>query len=96
MALGLVRLNRVTAHRARLLVHSSGPFQSVQPLTSLGLEQGEGIRNSRPFTRFPEAFGREANRFALYIRTSTSDQDGAAQLHALRRAAEAWRPGRRR
>jgi DNA invertase Pin-like site-specific DNA recombinase len=26
---------------------------------------------------------------ALYIRTSTSDQDGQAQLHALRRAAEA-------
>lgn len=30
---------------------------------------------------------------AFYCRTSTSDQDGAAQLHALRRAAEArgWR-----
>ncbi len=26
---------------------------------------------------------------AIYIRTSTADQDGAAQLHALRRAAEA-------
>ncbi|MGO9831783.1 MAG: recombinase family protein [Myxococcaceae bacterium] len=31
----------------------------------------------------------KTGRFALYIRTSTSDQDGAAQLHALRRAAEA-------
>ncbi len=31
---------------------------------------------------------------ALYIRTSTADQDGQAQLHALRRAAEArgWSP----
>ncbi|MEN9797305.1 MAG: hypothetical protein RL653_1001 [Pseudomonadota bacterium] len=26
---------------------------------------------------------------ALYVRTSTTDQDGAAQLHALKRAAEA-------
>lgn len=26
---------------------------------------------------------------AIYVRTSTSDQDGEAQLHALRRAAEA-------
>lgn len=26
---------------------------------------------------------------AIYVRTSTTDQDGAAQLHALRRAAEA-------
>jgi DNA invertase Pin-like site-specific DNA recombinase len=26
---------------------------------------------------------------AVYVRTSTTDQDGAAQLHALRRAAEA-------
>lgn len=32
---------------------------------------------------------------ALYIRTSTSDQDGQAQFYALRRAAEArrWGPG---
>lgn len=29
------------------------------------------------------------NACAIYIRTSTSDQDGAAQLHALSRAAEA-------
>ncbi len=35
------------------------------------------------------AKSQEAQRFALYVRTSTSDQDGAAQLHALRRAAEA-------
>lgn len=27
---------------------------------------------------------------ALYLRTSTADQTGEAQLHALRRAAEAW------
>jgi len=26
---------------------------------------------------------------AIYVRTSTSDQDGAAQLHALHRAATA-------
>ncbi|NDD31657.1 MAG: recombinase family protein, partial [Proteobacteria bacterium] len=26
---------------------------------------------------------------ALYVRTSTKDQDGAAQLHALRQAATA-------
>jgi DNA invertase Pin-like site-specific DNA recombinase len=25
---------------------------------------------------------------ALYVRTSTTDQDGAAQLHALKRAAD--------
>ncbi len=31
----------------------------------------------------------KTGRFALYIRTSTADQDGAAQLHALRRAAQA-------
>ncbi|MGO8968916.1 MAG: recombinase family protein [Myxococcaceae bacterium] len=35
------------------------------------------------------AQSREPKSFALYVRTSTSDQDGAAQLHALRRAAEA-------
>jgi DNA invertase Pin-like site-specific DNA recombinase len=33
----------------------------------------------------PNAVG----RFGLYIRTSTSDQSGEAQVHALRRAAEA-------
>lgn len=31
----------------------------------------------------------KTSHFALYIRTSTADQDGAAQLHALRCAAEA-------
>jgi excisionase family DNA binding protein len=30
---------------------------AYNPLTSLGLSEGEGVRNSRPFTRFPEAFG---------------------------------------
>jgi excisionase family DNA binding protein len=43
----------VTAHRA------SRPERSTvfNPLTSLGSGEGEGVRNSRPFTRFPEAFG---------------------------------------
>jgi excisionase family DNA binding protein len=43
----------VTAHRA------SRPERSIafNPLTSLGLGEGKGVRNSRPFTRFPEAFG---------------------------------------
>ncbi|MGO8968997.1 MAG: recombinase family protein [Myxococcaceae bacterium] len=31
----------------------------------------------------------KTSHFALYIRTSTADQDGAAQLHALRHAADA-------
>jgi excisionase family DNA binding protein len=43
----------VTASRA------SGPEHSIafNPLTPVGLDQGEGVRSSRPFTRFPEAFG---------------------------------------
>jgi DNA invertase Pin-like site-specific DNA recombinase len=32
---------------------------------------------------------RERSDTAIYVRTSTADQDGQAQLHALRRAAEA-------
>ncbi len=31
----------------------------------------------------------QASTSAIYVRTSTTDQDGAAQLHALRQAAEA-------
>jgi excisionase family DNA binding protein len=43
----------VTAHRAS----RPEPSTAFNPLTSLGLGEGEGVRNSRPFTRFPEAFG---------------------------------------
>ena len=31
--------------------------------------------------------GTAADTMAIYVRTSTTDQDGAAQLHALHRAA---------
>jgi excisionase family DNA binding protein len=41
------------AHRAT----RPEPSTAFNPLTSLGLGEGESVRNLRPFTRFPEAFG---------------------------------------
>jgi excisionase family DNA binding protein len=43
----------VTAHRATRPDRST----AFNPLASLGLGEGEGVRDSRSFTRFPEAFG---------------------------------------
>jgi excisionase family DNA binding protein len=43
----------VTAQRATRPERST----AFNPLTSLGLGEGEGVRNSRLFTRFSEAFG---------------------------------------
>jgi excisionase family DNA binding protein len=43
----------VTAHRATRPERST----AYNPLTSLGLGDGPSVRDSRPFTRLPEAFG---------------------------------------
>jgi putative DNA-invertase from lambdoid prophage Rac len=60
---------------------------------ALGLLGGTGnaVERVTPDRAMPAKAlqSKEHKSFALYIRTSTSDQDGAAQLHALRRAAEA-------